>query len=160
MLIRNDPKQSAEYRFGNLLAVYQKRIFPPTNPSPCDNTSKIPSIKPWYIGTMRNQQTDSSFLAVDEFIEKSKWVRRKFWSFSNAFWFGHGLIYQEMGILRQSAFDPACLRRICLGRQGCEKRIRSGSILSETTDRALERARGYRICTGKQHLFTKLPSGY
>ena len=25
---------------------------------------------------------------------------------------------------------------------------------------ALERTRGYRICTDKQHLFTKLPSGY
>ena len=83
-----------------------------------------------------------------------------FQGFSSAFWFGHGLIYQEMGILRQSAFDHACLRRICLDRQGCEKQTRSGSIFSETTDMALERARGYRICTGKQHLFTKLPSDY
>ena len=83
-----------------------------------------------------------------------------FQGFSSAFWFGHGLIYQEMGILRQSAFDHACLRRICLDRQGCEKQTRSGSIFSETTEMALERARGYRICTGKQHLFTKLPSGY
>ena len=83
-----------------------------------------------------------------------------FQGFSSAFWFGHGLIYQEMGILRQSAFDHACLRRICLDRQGCEKQTRSGSIFSETTDMALERARGYRICTGKQHLFTKLQSGY
>ena len=67
-------------------AVFQKRILPPTNPSPWDNTSKIPSIKPLSIGTTRSQQTDSSVLTVDEFIEKSKWVRRKFWGFSRKFW--------------------------------------------------------------------------
>ena len=120
--------------------MYQKRILPPTNPSPWDNTSKIPSTKPLSIGTTRSQQNNSTILAGNEFIGKSKWGRRKLWSFSCEFWFGHGLIYQEMGILRRSAFDPACLRRICLGRQGCEKRIRSGSILSEKTDMAAQRA--------------------
>ncbi len=56
-------------------------------------------------------------------------IKRKFQGFSGAFWFGHGLIYQEMGIWRRSAVEP-----------GCEKRIRSGSILSETTDMAAQRA--------------------
>ena len=62
-------------------------------------------------------------------IGKSKWVKGKYQGYSIAFWFGHGLIYQEMGILRRSAFDP-----------GYEKRIRSGSILSETTNMAAQRA--------------------
>ena len=66
-------------------ALFQKRILPPTNPSPWDNTSKIPLIKPLSIGTTRSQQTDSSVLAVDEFIEKSKWVGRIFWGFSRKF---------------------------------------------------------------------------
>ena len=46
-------------------AVYQKRILPPTSPSPWGNTLKIPLIKPLSIGTMRSQQTDWSILALD-----------------------------------------------------------------------------------------------
>ena len=49
-------------------AVYQKRILPPTNPSPWDNTSKTPSTKPLSIGTTRSQQTDSSILAGNKLI--------------------------------------------------------------------------------------------
>ena len=49
-------------------AVFQKRILPPTSPSPWDNTSKIPSIKPLSIGTTRGQQTDSSILAGNKLL--------------------------------------------------------------------------------------------
>ena len=49
-------------------AVFQKRILPPTNPSPWDNTLKIPSTKPLSIGTTRSQQTDSSILAGNKLI--------------------------------------------------------------------------------------------
>ena len=94
-LIRNSLNQGTENRFRNPLAVYQKRILPPTNPSPWDNTSKIPLIKPLSIGTTWSQQNNSTILTGNEFIRISKWGRRKFWSLSYEFWLGRRFDYER-----------------------------------------------------------------
>jgi hypothetical protein len=48
-------------------------------------------------------------------IGKSKMVKRKFQGFSGAFWFGLGLIYQEMGIWRRSTIKSGCEKRFHCG---------------------------------------------